>query len=87
VLVVIPFMYTYSILIFSCGIIVVEILFTYKGTAPTKTYIRSIVHLMGTALVGVFVGVDYKINSQQSSNSASIVAMIVIVLLCFGYVL
>lgn len=58
VLVIVPFNYTYNLIIFLNGFAVIELLFLIKSSAKTKHYVYSIIHLLSCVLVAIFIGLD-----------------------------
>ena len=79
-LVVIPYKFTYSLLIFLIGFNLIEILFLAKAThSKTKNFIYLILELICICLIGGFVVADFGNNSAGQANGLSIFATLILV--------
>ena len=74
-LAIVPFEFSYSLIIFYAGFSVIEILFLSKAAhAKTKNYIYAILELLCVGLIGGFVVADLGNNSPTEANNVGIFA-------------
>lgn len=80
VLVIVPPRDTYQLVIFVIGFAILELFFYAKSSAKTKHFVYSILRMVSSLLIGVFIAVDLAVNNQNSSNTASIFVTIALAL-------
>lgn len=85
VLVILPAQDTYQLIIFTIAFAIIELFFYAKSSAKTRHYVYSLLRMLSSLLIGVFVAVDLTINSERSSNISSVFATIALALLLIAF--
>jgi hypothetical protein len=87
-LVVIPYKFSYSLLVFLIGFSLIEILFLKKAThAKTKNFIYSFLELVCISLIGGFIIADLRNNSAGQANGVGIFATLILVVYIIIFVI
>jgi hypothetical protein len=87
-LVVIPYKFSYSLLVFLIGFNLIEILFLKKAThAKTKNLIYSFLELVCISLIGGFIIADFGNNSAGQANGVGIFATLILVVYIIIFVI